>query len=69
MLLAPIVLKVPDEPVLKVNYRFCSLVEKGAHYLARRNLVGGVEIRQIDPDSADTFDRGDFYACVHAVLN
>ncbi|VDM51888.1 unnamed protein product [Angiostrongylus costaricensis] len=39
-----------------LNYRFYCLIEKGAHTLPRRNLVGGVEIRRGSSDQRKDID-------------
>ncbi|KAL6727283.1 hypothetical protein Aduo_009173 [Ancylostoma duodenale] len=39
-----------------VNYRLYSLVETGAFTLVRRNLVGGVEIREGSDNLENTYD-------------
>ncbi|KJH44220.1 F-box domain protein [Dictyocaulus viviparus] len=39
-----------------LNYRFYSLIEKGAHNLPRRNLVGGVEIKHCGPNLQDNLN-------------
>ncbi|WKX99468.1 hypothetical protein Q1695_014391 [Nippostrongylus brasiliensis] len=49
-----------------VNSRFCGLVERGAHSLARRNLVGGVEIRRSGSDDEETFDPGEGPSCSYS---
>ncbi|VDO82255.1 unnamed protein product [Haemonchus placei] len=62
--------ELPDEILLKiilycdfsskmnmraVNHRLCALVEKRAHVLVRRNIIGGIEIRRSDGNVKGTF--------------
>ncbi|VDO92702.1 unnamed protein product [Haemonchus placei] len=43
---------------LKVNHRLCALVEKRAHVLVRRNIIGGIEIRR---EESHPFTCSSFY--------
>ncbi|KAJ1352111.1 hypothetical protein KIN20_008303 [Parelaphostrongylus tenuis] len=47
----------------QLNYRFYCLIEKCAHTLPRRNLVGGVEIRHGGSDLSKDIDAGFHRIC------